>query len=159
EIHAGYGRPVDEYVGGGWLALVPGQGTDDTAMALALGRSAATSVGYDPTRALGAYLEWFRTGPSDVGTTIRAALTGAQAGMSTPATTEAFHREPGMSAGTGSLMRVAPIALRHLRDAERRASAARLDSKLTHFDDHAAGACAWLCDVIAALVDGVDVSE
>jgi ADP-ribosyl-[dinitrogen reductase] hydrolase len=159
QIHARYGRPVDGYVGGGWLSLAPGQGTDDTAMAMALARSAATSTGYHPGRALAAYLEWFRTNPPDVGHTIRAALAGAEAGMSTVAVTEAFHRKAGRSAGNGSLMRVAPIALRHLIAAERRAVAARVDSKLTHFDDHAAAACAWLCDALAALVEGIDGSE
>ena len=51
-------------------------------MALALARSAATRVGYDPGRALAAYLEWFRTSPPDVGQTIRAALAGVEAGLS-----------------------------------------------------------------------------
>jgi ADP-ribosyl-[dinitrogen reductase] hydrolase len=159
EIRARYGRPVDGYVGGGWLSLAPGRGTDDTAMAMALARSAATSMGYHPGRALAAYLEWFRSSPPDVGHTIRAALAGAEAGLSTAAATEAFQRAAGRSAGNGSLMRVAPIALRHLVAAERRAVAARVDSKLTHFDDHAAAACAWLCDALAALVEGIDVSE
>lgn len=159
EIRARRNGRVDEYIGGGWLSLTPGQGTDDSAMAMALARSAATSVGYRPSRALNAYLEWFRTDPVDVGVTIRAALAGVEAGMSAEAATEAFHHETGRSAGNGSLMRVAPIALRHLREPERRPWAARADSKLTHFDDHAADACAWLCDAIAALVDGVDVGE
>ena len=48
EIRARHGAPVRDYVGGGWLSLQPGHGTDDTAMMLALARAAATSVGYDP---------------------------------------------------------------------------------------------------------------
>ena len=159
EIRARHGAPVRDYVGGGWLSLQPGHGTDDTAMMLALARAAATPIGYDPRRALNAYLEWFRSSPPDVGATTRAALAGVEAGMSAAEATEAFHRRTGRSAGNGSLMRIAPIALRHLHDAERRARAARTDSKLTHFDDHAADACAWVCDVIAALLEGVDPTE
>ena len=159
EIRARHGAPVRDYLGGGWLSLQPGHGTDDTAMMLALARAAATSVGYDPRRALNAYLEWFRSNPPDVGATTRAALAGVEAGTSPAEATEAFHRRAGRSAGNGSLMRIAPIALRHLHDPERRARAARTDSKLTHFDAHAADACAWMCEVIAALLEGVDPTE
>lgn len=159
EIRARHGGPVRDYIGGGWLDLEPGRGTDDTAMALALARSAATSIGYDPGRALAAYLEWFRSDPPDVGGTIRHALAAADAGVATGAATEELHLRTGRTAGNGSLMRIAPIALRHLPQADRRALAARMDSKLTHYDDHAADACAWLCDVIAAIVDGVDPAE
>ncbi|MGO9753824.1 MAG: ADP-ribosylglycohydrolase family protein [Solirubrobacteraceae bacterium] len=162
EIRAHHGAPVRDYIGGGWLALEAGHGTDDTALALALARSAATSIGYDPGRALAAYLEWFRSDPPDVGATTRAALAAADAGIATTlatVATEEFHQHTGRTAGNGSLMRVAPIALRHFRESERRARAARTDSKLTHYDDHAADACAWLCDVIAALLAGVDPAE
>jgi ADP-ribosyl-[dinitrogen reductase] hydrolase len=159
EIRARHRGRLDEYVGGGWLSLLPGQGTDDTGMALALARSAATSVGYVPRRALTAYLEWIRSDPADVGNSIRAALEGMEAGVPSAVATEAFHRRTGQSAGNGSLMRVAPVALRYLRNADCRAWASRADSKLTHFDDHTADACVWLCDAIAALVDGVDAGE
>lgn len=159
EIRARHRGPVEEYVGGGWLSLDPGQGTDDTAMALALARSAATRMGYDPDWALKAYLVWFRTDPPDVGTTIRSALEAADAGGSALAAAEAVQLRTGRSAGNGSLMRIAPIALRHLREPERRALAARADSKLTHYDDHAAAACQWLCEMIAGLIAGVDPAE
>ncbi|WP_249021563.1 ADP-ribosylglycohydrolase family protein [Conexibacter sp. S30A1] len=159
EIRRRYGGPVVDLVGGGWLSLVPGEGTDDTGMTFALARSLATSVGYETTRAMAAYLDWFRSNPKDVGSTVGAALVGLSAGRPAAEVTEEYHRATGRSAGNGSLMRVAPIALRHLHEAQRRAGAARSDSKLTHFDDHAAGACELLCDVLASLVCGVEVSE
>jgi ADP-ribosyl-[dinitrogen reductase] hydrolase len=158
EIRGRHREPVRDYIGGGWLSLEPGHGTDDTAMAIALARSAATSIGYDPGRALAAYLEWFRSGPPDVGSTTRAALAAADAGESIDDATLELHRRTGKTAGNGSLMRIAPIALRHLQS-ERRAIAAHADSKLTHYDDHAADACAWLCEAIAALIAGVELSE
>jgi ADP-ribosyl-[dinitrogen reductase] hydrolase len=159
EILARHGGPVDTFVGGGWLGLKPGDGTDDTAMALALARSVATMTGFDPSRTLAAYLGWFRTDPTDVGNTIRAVLAAVRDGESSAAATESFHRETGRSAGNGTLMRTAPLALRYLRQPDGRRAAARADSKLTHYDDHAADACAWLCDVVAALIDGVDPGE
>lgn len=159
EIRARHHGPVDDYVGGGWLSLEPGQGTNDTAMALALARSAATRLGYDPDWALKAYLEWFRTDPPDVGSTIRSALEAADAGGSAIEAAVALHCRTGRSAGNGSLMRIAPIALRYLRQPERRSLAARADSKLTHYDEHAADACRWLCEVIAGLIAGVDPAE
>ena len=159
EISARHGSPVDEFIGGGWLELAPGEGTDDTAMTLALARSLATQAGYDPVRALDGYLDWYRTDPKDVGTTIRAALSAAAEGRSTAEATEAHHRETGRSAGNGSLMRCAPMALRYLRQPQQRTRAAREDSKLTHYDDHAADACAWLCDAIVALIGGAGPGE
>jgi len=154
-----HGGPVDRHVGGGWLGLRPGEGTDDTALALALARSLATGRGYDPGRALSAYLDWYRSDPKDIGVTTRAALDGVAAGRTPGEVTEEFHQEHGRSAGNGTVMRVAPIALRHLREPARRSEAARVDSKLTHFDDHAADVCVLVSDVLAALLDGVDPLE
>ncbi len=159
QIVRAHGAPVDRYLGGGWLDLRPGEGTDDTALALALARSLATGRGYDADRALSAYLDWYRSEPKDIGSTTRAALAGAAEGRPPGEVTEEFHRRHGRSAGNGTVMRVAPIALRHLREPARRSEAARVDSKLTHFDDHAAEVCVLVSEVLAALLDGVDPSE
>ena len=154
QIRARHDGPVREMVGGGWLSLQPGQGTDDTAMALALARAAATATGYDPLRALAGYLEWYATDPPDIGETTRAALAAGPDPGNVAAAVRAYERPPGRSGGNGSLMRTAPLALRYLRDPEQRAMAARTDSELTHRDAQAADACAWLCEVLATLIDG-----
>jgi len=159
DIKTRYDEPVRDYIGGGWLDLQPGHGTDDTALALALARSMVTRAGYVPERALAAYLDWFRSGPPDVGATTRAALEGIESDLSPAEATEAFHRKIGRSAGNGSLMRIAPIGIRYLIDHEGREKAALLDSKLTHYDDHAADACGWLCGVVAVLIRGADPAE
>jgi ADP-ribosyl-[dinitrogen reductase] hydrolase len=159
DIRTTHGVAVSEMIGGGWLSLSPGHGTDDTAMTLGLARSSATSLGYVPRLALRAYIDWYSSGPIDVGNAISAALEGVLRGLSPEQATEAFHQLTGKSAGNGSVMRVAPIALRHLRDTERRQISARADSKLTHLDDHVAQACVWVCDAIAALLSGVDIAE
>lgn len=92
-----------------------------------------------------AYLEWFRTHPPDVGASIRAALAAAEAGIALTVATEELQSRTRRIAGNGSLMRVAPIGLRHFSQPERRARAARTDSKLTHYDDHAARTLARGC--------------
>jgi ADP-ribosylglycohydrolase/fructose-1,6-bisphosphatase/inositol monophosphatase family enzyme len=110
ELH----RLVD---GGRWDTLA-GQPTDDSEMALALGRAIVARGGYDGAHALAAYRDWLRSGPFDVGATTRAALGGAA--------------RPDSQAN-GSLMRVSTLALAcHALPAERAAQRAREDSALTH---------------------------
>jgi len=50
-----------------WMDLPPGSTTDDTAMARTLVRSLAARGGFDPKELVARHLEWFRTGPPDVG--------------------------------------------------------------------------------------------
>ena len=61
-----------ELRGGGWLNLKPGQVTDDTTMALALGRAILADAG--EVRALScarAFDGWMRGKPVDIGNTVR----------------------------------------------------------------------------------------
>ena len=53
----------------------------------------------------------------------------------------ALHRRTGRTAGNGSLMRTAPVALAYLDDEEALVEAARAISELTHFDPDAGDAC------------------
>ena len=72
EIAVQYGVHRD-IVGGGWLRLEPGAVTDDTQMALALGRSIARSGGLDVRDVCEEFASWLRSGPIDVGDTCRRA--------------------------------------------------------------------------------------
>jgi ADP-ribosyl-[dinitrogen reductase] hydrolase len=74
-----YGQ-LDEMVGGGWLAWLPGATTYDTAMSLCLARSLAECGGYDRDDVTARYVAWFRSSPPDIGTTTAAALGGIAAG-------------------------------------------------------------------------------
>ena len=70
EIQAQYG--VHERIrGGGWLHLKPGQVTDDTGMALALGEAILASGGIDIYAIAEAFNTWLRSKPVDVGHTVR----------------------------------------------------------------------------------------
>src|SRR5690242_18580953 len=85
----------------------------------------------------------------------RAGLSAATA----RAASEALHRETGRTAGNGSLMRTAPVALTYLDDEDAMVQAARAISELTHFDPDAADATVLWCSAIrhAVLTAKLDV--
>ena len=109
EIQHAYGMHRD-MVGGGWLKLKPGQVTDNTQMALALGQSLIDSGGWNATAAADAFVAWFRAGPVDVGNTCRR---GIQRYM-TDGTLAGSPQEG--DAGNGACMRNLPLALATLND-------------------------------------------
>jgi ADP-ribosyl-[dinitrogen reductase] hydrolase len=124
--------PVTEMKGGGPHRLGPGEWTDDTAMALCLAES-LVEKGFDPLDQMRRYLLWYREGRYSpkghcfgIGNTTRRAL-------------ERFLRtgdpfsgpEEEGSAGNGSLMRLAPVALAYARS-PRLLAYARLSARTTH---------------------------
>lgn len=153
--------PDIEMIGGGPFRVAPGEWTDDTAMANAILRAAATgTLNLDATGT--GFLEWFAGGPKDVGNQTRAVL--GQAASATDLTAIAaghFARHPKGSAGNGSLMRTGPVALAHLGDDAALAASARAVSDLTHADPLAGDACVLWCVAIDRAVregrlDGID---
>lgn len=70
EIAAQY-RVHNQIIGGGWLRLKPGQVTDDTEMALALGSALITSGGWKVQAIADAFVTWMRSRPVDIGHTCR----------------------------------------------------------------------------------------
>ena len=58
-------------IGGGWLQLKPGQVTDDTQMALALGRAIIESGGWNIRAIADAFVHWMHSKPVDIGNTCR----------------------------------------------------------------------------------------
>ena len=130
--------------GGGWE---PGEWTDDTAMAIAIAEVAATGADLRDEAAQDAIVTRWRgwvPGAKDVGIQTRSVLTAAgRDGISAArARAEAarLHQRGGRTAGNGSLMRTAPVALAYLDDGDEDAmvAAARALSALTHFDPDAA---------------------
>ncbi|MBL9134396.1 MAG: ADP-ribosyl-[dinitrogen reductase] hydrolase [Verrucomicrobiales bacterium] len=73
EIAARY-RIHNQIIGGGWLSLKPGQVTDDTEMALALGAALIASGGWNLRAIADAFVAWMRRGPVDIGNTTRRGL-------------------------------------------------------------------------------------
>ena len=74
EISAHY-KIHKEIIGGGWLQLRPGQVTDDTEMALALGSAIIASGGWNVRAIADAFVAWMRKPPVDIGNTCRRGIT------------------------------------------------------------------------------------
>ena len=64
--------------GGGLGHWEPGEWTDDTQMALCIAEEAATGH-LDPRAVAGRFLDWYRSGPADVGAQTGAVLSRASA--------------------------------------------------------------------------------
>ena len=125
--------------GGGGFGWEPGEWTDDTSMAIPLLEVAARGERFDAAAldfVAQRWLEWSSTA-KDVGNQTRAVLGAARR----IGTGEALHEESRRfaathprSAGNGSLMRTAPVALAYLHDEPGLIEAARTVSELTHAD-------------------------
>ena len=146
---------LEDMAGGGPFDLPAGAWTDDTAMALALADSLAASDALDCRDLMDRFVRWWRDGDYscsgncfDIGITTREALSRyRQTGDPLAGSTDP------RSAGNGSLMRLAPVALRFWNDRPRLVSAAAEQSRTTHAADEAVDACrafaALLADAIA----------
>lgn len=125
EIAARHGT-LRHMVGGGWLRLAPGQVTDDTQMALALGDALLATQGFDPRAVADAFVAWLAGRPPDVGNTCRRGirrymLDGSVAGPPSDG-----------DAGNGACMRNVPVALAWLGDDARFAAATLGQCHITH---------------------------
>lgn len=174
-LGAGYefGPPIPADVevrmrGGGAFGWAPGEWTDDTAMAIVIAEVAARGVDLRTDQAQDAivarWYEWSRTA-SDVGNQTRHVLGEAGRDARGPGATVAreasmrLHEKTGRTAGNGSLMRTAPVALAYLDDEDALVQAARAIGALTHFDPEAGEACVLWCLAIrhAVLTGELDV--
>ena len=139
EIARRYGT-LRDIVGGGWLALRPGQVTDDTEMTLAVAEGIAEQPDA-PVEAVGRrFIEWLDTQPRDVGRTCAVALNYARRRGWADAARFAHDDLGGRSAGNGSLMRSAYPGLRYADRAQALRVAVEL-SRMTHYDPLASEAC------------------
>jgi len=130
--------------GGGGFGWEPGEWTDDTQMAICIAREAATGH-LEPAAVGDRFLDWIRSGPTDVGIMTRAVLSAASTGQDLPAVATDYCRAHPRCAGNGSLMRTAPVALAYLGDRGAIVAAAREISDLTHADPLAGDACVLWC--------------
>ncbi len=150
-------------VGGGSFGWEPGEWTDDTSMAISIAEVAATGADLSQEQALDAiarrWHEWSQDA-KDVGVQTRSVLRRAgRHGISAQTAREesaALHNRTGRTAGNGSLMRTAPVALAYLDDEAALVEAARAVSELTHHDPDAGDACVlWCCAIRHATLTGV----
>ena len=164
------GTPVS-MVGGGGFGWEPGEWTDDTSMAIAIAEVAARGADLrDPTArdaVVARWVEWSRTA-KDVGihtSRILGTLRGLpESGIAAAclAASRARHDSGAATAGNGTLMRTAPVALAYLDDPDGLdglVSAATDLATLTHFDPDGGEACALWCLAIrhAVLTGDLDI--
>jgi len=141
--------PLTDMIGGGPFGLQPGQWTDDTSMALCLAHSLLHCRGFDAVDQMNRYCNWYRHGYMsstgecfDIGGTVSQAL-------------EAYLRsgdpfsgsQAESSAGNGSLMRLAPVAMYYAHSPLAVVATMAADSSRT---THAAAEAVDACVLFAA---------
>ncbi len=150
--------PLIDIVGGGPFRLRPGEWTDDTSMALCLADSLIACGDLDQRDLMERFVRWWQEGYNshngrcfDIGITTRNALDRFQdsgdpiAGSTDPNT-----------AGNGSVMRLAPVALCWVNEPAQAIAAARAQSVTTHGAPAAVEGCALLADVLVAAITSGD---
>lgn len=146
--------------GGGQFGWEPGEWTADTSMALPIleavvaGRDLRDEAVLDAIVA--GWAHWAQTAP-DGGVQLRAVISQAEPNATAfRFVAKEYHERHGQSAGNGSLVRTAPVALAYLDDAAALAEAARAVSDLTHYEDDAGDACVlWSLAIRHAVLTGV----
>ena len=133
-----------------------GSTTDDTAMARNLMRSLAARDGFDAADLVALHVQWFRTGPEDVGSLTRRVLRRVEMGEDPVAVAEDIwmRQGPEVSAGNGSVMYCAPLGVAYANRPDELFELAPALSALTHFDGRCRTPVLAVTLAIAALVRG-----
>ena len=153
EIAAQYGTH-DTLCGGGWLHLKPGQVTDDTTMALALGASILQHGKVDALAAAQAFDEWMHAKPVDIGNTVRRNLLLFRK-TGNPEAPYSDH-----DAGNGAAMRVLPVALATFGQTEDAVRAAcRAQAHVTHHCALSDAACECLVLMVQDALRGASKND
>ena len=148
--------PIEDMAGGGSRGLEAGQWTGDTAMALCLAASIVECRGFSARDQMERYLRWRNEGYMSstgkcfgIGGTVSASLEryessgDPRAGSTAPQT-----------AGNGSLMRLAPIAMYLFHDAGRAKELAAEMSKTTHAATEAVDCCRYFAGMLVGALRG-----
>jgi ADP-ribosyl-[dinitrogen reductase] hydrolase len=157
--------PVTGFRGGGPHGLEPGEWTDDTSLALALADS-IVHAGWDLNDQAERYLAWWTEGRYsvnghcfDIGGTTSRALARFQRLRDARASGE----RAAEASGNGSIMRLAPVAIRHASAFPERltelAERAAESSLTTHASEQCLSACRYLALVLCGLMHGLPRSE
>jgi ADP-ribosyl-[dinitrogen reductase] hydrolase len=148
-------------VGGGTFRVKPGEWTDDTAMAHALADSLHAKSELYPADLITRFVQWMDEGAYsctgkcfDIGIATRQALNR----WKTSGDPIAGSTDPN-AAGNGSLIRLAPVAIRFFNDRAKLRDTAALQSKTTHAGKEAIDACVVYAEMLADAIEGKKRSE
>ena len=154
DLDRSYPRGIRDIMGGGPHRLAIGEYTDDTQMMLAIAR-ACTPTGIDLEAVAGNFVDWYRSGPKDIGIATANALRLISNGTPWQDAGEQLQAASTDGvAGNGTVMRCAPLALRFLSDPISRESASIETSRMTHADSRATLGAVALNQGLAHLVSG-----
>jgi ADP-ribosyl-[dinitrogen reductase] hydrolase len=148
--------PINDIVGGGPFNLAPGEWTDDTSMALCLAESLIEKAGFDPIDQLERYVRWYRTGYLssngrcfDIGITTSGALHRFERTHEPFPGPDAPH-----TAGSGSLMRIAPVPMFYTRHPGLALDYCADSSRTTHAAQQAVDACRYYGALVLGALQG-----
>jgi ADP-ribosyl-[dinitrogen reductase] hydrolase len=149
--------PINDMIGGGPFRLQPGEWTDDTSMALCLAESLIEQQDFDPADQLERYVRWYREGHLsstgrcfDIGNTVQEALSRFER----TGQVDCGSDDP-MSAGNGSLMRLAPVPLSYAGTPQEALEKSGESSRTTHGTAAAIDACRYFGGLLVGAVNEV----
>ena len=149
EIAAQYGVHRN-IIGGGWLRLAPGHVTDDTEMALLVGRSLVRRGEINTRDICDEFTAWLKAGPIDVGNTCRRGIRR----YITQGTVEGSFFEG--DAGNGAAMRILPVALATVGRPDLAAPWSLAQCHITHHHPLSDDASLALVRMVHSLLSGGD---
>ncbi len=154
-------EPIEEMIGGGHFNTEAGQWTDDTSMALCLAESLIEKHGFYPLDQMERYLKWLHQGHlSSIGHAFDIGLTVMGSLQEFEETREPYcGPEDPMTAGNGSIMRLAPVPMFFANDPAKAIEMSAASSKTTHGAKTAVDACRYLGGLIFGALGGVDKDE
>lgn len=153
--------PIIDMDGGGPFNLEAGQWTDDTSMALCLAHSLVYRKKFNAEDQMNRYCNWWQLGYMsstgdcfDIGMTVVTALRGYLESK------DPFQGsvDP-LSAGNGSLMRLAPIAMFYHPNLELMLRYAGESSRTTHGAEECIDACRYFASLLHACFLGLNKQE
>jgi ADP-ribosyl-[dinitrogen reductase] hydrolase len=155
QIEAMHGR-LTEMLGDGTHGKPAGTITDDTEMALCIARGLAENGGFDPADVASRFVEWYESGPFDIGLMTSESLRRIRDGESweTAGTQVWKSRAEGSNAGNGSVMRCSPYAIAFADQPEELVEVSLASSSITHADPRCTYGCAILNRTLAGLLMG-----
>jgi ADP-ribosyl-[dinitrogen reductase] hydrolase len=148
--------PLTDMEGGGPFGLRPGDWTDDTSMALCLAASLVEQNGFDPLDQMKRYCRWQDEGyMSSSGRCFDIGYTTASALQRFRESGDPFcgSTDP-LTAGNGSLMRLAPVAMYYAENLRLTAHFSAESSRTTHASLEAVDACRLFGVMLALALRG-----
>lgn len=148
--------PLTDMIGGGVFKLSPGEWTDDTSMALCLAENIIEYNTVNPYELMIKFSRWYHFGENssngkcfDIGATCASAIMRFERDKAYNPAPDDYY-----SSGNGSIMRLAPVALRWHDDLDTASLMAVEQGQTTHGSQECRTACENLAKALVHLING-----